>query len=68
MLASDNGFTGSGVSVYGSLQMLLALATSVHPGPPLYYLHVSVCACVSVFVRQRAFSILVHQHLGPPLR
>lgn len=49
MLVTDNGFTGSGVSVYGSVQMLLALG-HFRPGPQLYYLHVCMCACVSMWV------------------
>lgn len=58
MLGTDNGFTGSGLSVYGSLQQLLALG-HFRPGPQQFYLNVCVyvyaracarlCACVCAF-------------------
>lgn len=39
MLVTDNDFTGSGLSVYGSLQQLLALG-HFRPGPQQSYLNV----------------------------
>lgn len=51
MLVTDNGFTGSGVSVYRSVQRLLALGTSVR-GPNCIIcmcVYGMVCACMCVF-------------------
>lgn len=52
MLATDNGFTGSGLSVYGSLQQLLALG-HFRPGPQQSYLNVRKCVRLGMSLCKR---------------